>query len=61
MVVPSMPAAIKAEENLSAVLTNRSVGFKTKIIVSEGKSFWEIIKRESADTDLVTGGFKFNP
>ena len=56
MVVPSEEAAKKAEANLSDMLTRMRVGFKFHILVSGGESFWNILNRESADSDLVMMG-----
>lgn len=58
MVVPSKSAADIANNNLTAMLSNMRIGFKTRVIVSKGEIFWDILKRESANSDLVMLGLK---
>lgn len=56
IVVPSEEAAEKAEANLSAMLAKMRVGFQFHILVSKGESFWDILSRESAASDMVMMG-----
>lgn len=56
MVVSSDEAAAKAEANLSAMLARMRVGFQFRILVANGESFWDILYRESAGSDLVMMG-----
>jgi solute carrier family 12 sodium/potassium/chloride transporter 2 len=56
MVVASKEAAEKAEENLASLLLRMRIGFQYKILVSAGESFWDIIRSESANSDLVLIG-----
>lgn len=58
MVVQSEEAAKGARENLTNILTGMRVGFKTQVLVSNGKVFWDILKEESADSDMVMLGLK---
>lgn len=56
MVVPSREAAEKAEENLSSLLSHMRIGFQYQILIAGEESFWDILNRESAGSDLVMMG-----
>lgn len=56
MVVPSEEAAENARKNLSVILAGMRTGFHSHIIVSRGESFWNIMKKESKNTDMVMLG-----
>ena len=56
MAVPTTEAAKKAEENLSAMITKMRTGFRYKVIVLGKQSFWDILQRESVDSDLIMMG-----
>lgn len=58
MVVPTEDAAKGAKSNLTNLLTDMRVGFNTQVIVSKGRVFWEILKEESAASDMVMLGLK---
>ena len=58
MVVPSKSAADITNNNLTTMLSNMRIGFKTHVIVSKGEVFWDILKRESSKSDLVMLGLK---
>jgi len=58
MVVNSDEAAQGASRNLKDRLAGMRVNFNTKVLVSNGKSFWDIINQESAKSDLVMLGLK---
>lgn len=58
MVVPTKEAAKEADENLSRILSKMRVGFKQKIIVSNGRTFWDILKEESQNNTMVMMGLK---
>jgi solute carrier family 12 sodium/potassium/chloride transporter 2 len=56
MVAPSEEAAGNAKENLSAMLSRMRIGFQYHILVAKGENFWDILTRESANSDLVMMG-----
>ena len=58
MVVATDEAALIAQNNLTSMLTNMRVNFNTKVLVLKGENFWNILKRESSDSDLVMLGLK---
>lgn len=58
MVVATQKAATLAESNLNEILTSMRVNFSRSIIVSEGRSFFDILAQESTNTDLVMLGLK---
>ncbi|MFC2096382.1 Na-K-Cl cotransporter [Bacteroidota bacterium] len=58
MVVNSDEAAQGASRNLKNRLSGMRVNFNTKVLVSKGESFWNIINHESANSDLVMLGLK---
>ncbi len=58
MVVPTEEAAKGANANLTNLLADMRVGFNTQVIVSKGRVFWDILKEESADRDMVMLGLK---
>jgi len=58
MAVPSEEAANGARQNLTNILTKMRVGFNTNVLISNGRNFWNILKEESADSDMVMIGLK---
>jgi len=58
MVVKTKEAATGAERNLKEILSGMRVNFNTKVLVSKGQVFWDILKKESANSDLVMLGLK---
>ncbi len=58
MVVPNQKALKDAKNNLNQIITQFRLQFKQKIIVANGESFTDILKRESATKDLVMLGLK---
>ena len=58
MVVQSEEAAKGARENLTNILAGMRVGFKTQVLVSKGRVFWDILKEESKDSNMVMLGLK---
>lgn len=58
MVVSTHEAAVNTQKNLTEMFSKMRVDFKTKVIVSNGDSFWNILKTESSDSDLVMLGLK---
>ena len=56
MVVSTEMAAQGARENLITILNNMRVDFRQKVIVAKKKPFWEIIREESENSDLVMLG-----
>ncbi|MFC2150969.1 Na-K-Cl cotransporter [Bacteroidota bacterium] len=58
MVVKTDEAAHMAQTNLKEMLSSMRVNFNTKVLVSKGESFWNILKHESSNSDLVMLGLK---
>ncbi len=58
MVVATDEAVLIAQNNLTSMLTNMRVNFNIKVLVLKGEIFWNILKRESSDSDLVMLGLK---
>ncbi len=58
MVVATQKAAVETEKNLNRLLTNMRVNFSRTIIVSNGKSFFDILSIQSMNTHLVILGLK---
>ncbi len=58
MVVATDEAALLAQKNLSEMFSKMRVDFNTKVLVSNGDSFWDILKTESSESDLVMLGLK---
>lgn len=58
MVVKSEDAAETAKNNLTQILSSMRVDFHSKVLVSKNESFWNILKVESANSDLVMLGLK---
>jgi solute carrier family 12 sodium/potassium/chloride transporter 2 len=58
MVVPTEEAAQGARKNLTNILASMRIGFKTQVIVSNGRIFWDILNVESANSDMVMLGLK---
>ena len=58
MVVPTEEAAKGARTNLRNVLTGMRVGFDSQVLISNGRNFWDILKEESANCDMVMLGLK---
>jgi len=56
MMVNKEEAAGKARENLTKLLSGMRFQFSTNVLVANGESFWSVLKRESAATDLVMLG-----
>ena len=58
MVVKSEEAAKDTRENLKNILSEMRVGFNTQVIVSNGRIFWDILKEESKNSNMVMLGLK---
>ncbi len=58
MVVKSEEAAENTRENLKNILSEMRVGFTTQVIVSNGRVFWDILKEESKNSNMVMLGLK---
>ena len=58
MVVQTEEAAKGTRENLNNILSGMRVGFNTQVIVSKGRVFWDILKEESNDSNMVMLGLK---
>ncbi len=58
MVVATQKAALETEKNLNQLLAKMRVNFSRTIIVSNGKSFFDILATQSVDTHLVILGLK---
>lgn len=58
MVVQTEEAAKGANTNLINLLKDMRVGFNTQVIVSKGRVFWDILKEESMQSDMVMLGLK---
>ncbi|MDF9796680.1 solute carrier family 12 sodium/potassium/chloride transporter 2 [Catalinimonas alkaloidigena] len=56
MVVSDESAVDKTRKNIDDILHNMRVKFERQVIVSNGRSFWEILKHESDQADLVMLG-----
>ncbi len=58
MVAATNDAANIAQKNLAELLSGMRVNFSTKVLVSKGEIFWDILKKESSSSDLVMLGLK---
>ncbi|MCG8410875.1 MAG: amino acid permease [Bacteroidales bacterium] len=58
MAVPSQEAAIGAHQNLRNILKEMRINFKTQVLVSNGRRFWDILEEESKKSDMVMLGLK---
>jgi hypothetical protein len=58
MAVPTEEAANGARKNLTNILTEMRVGFNTQVLISNGRNFWDILREESAQSDMVMLGLK---
>lgn len=58
MVLPSQEAAKGARENLERIIKEMRVAFDYKVIVSEGRVFWDIFAEESKNSTMVMMGLK---
>jgi amino acid transporter len=58
MAVPTEEAANGARKNLTNILSEMRVGFNTHVLISNGRNFWDILKEESAQSDMVMLGLK---
>lgn len=58
MVVKSEEAAKDTRENLNNILSDMRVGFNSQVIVSNGRVFWDILKEESKESNMVMLGLK---
>lgn len=58
MVVKTDEAAKTAHKNLTELLSGMRIDFHTKVLVAKNQSFWDILKIESANSDLVMLGLK---
>lgn len=58
MVVATEEAVNMAQKNLTEILSGMRIDFNTKVLVSKGDVFWDILKQESATSDLVMLGLK---
>lgn len=59
MVVASEEASQQAKENLTNILSKMRIGFTYHILVSKEENFWDVMARESANSDLVMMGLGF--
>ncbi len=53
MVVPSVDAASGAARNLDALVSASRTGARTEVLVSDNRTFSEILRNSSSDADLV--------
>ena len=58
MVVASEEAANGTRENLKKILLEMRVGFDYEVIVSKGRTFWDILELESQESTMVMMGLK---
>lgn len=58
MVVSREAAAEKANANLQSIVKELRIGAKVEVLVSSGRSFWEILQESSQGADLVFLGMK---
>lgn len=58
MVVSTEEAVDGVRNNLQEILSNIRVDFSHKIIVSNGREFWDILESESHDSTMVMMGLK---
>jgi amino acid transporter len=58
MVVPTEEAAKGARKNLTNILAGMRIDFRTQIIVSNKRIFWDILNEESAKSEMVMLGLK---
>lgn len=58
MAVPTEEAANGARKNLTNILSEMRVGFNTQVLISNGRNFWDILKEESAQSDMIMLGLK---
>lgn len=56
MVMPNESAAVSACRNIEAIVERTRTGAKTEVIVSDGRSFEEILQGSSSGADLVMLG-----
>jgi len=56
MVVPTAAAAGKAHDNLTDVLAQTRTGLRAEVLVSDGRTFGEILHASSAGADLILMG-----
>ncbi len=56
MLVPNEKAAEDARRNLSAVIKKLRTGARLEVIVSNGRSFEEVLQDSSANADLIFMG-----
>ena len=56
MVVGDVNAAAKAHNNLNSIIKNMRVNFKQEVIEQADRSFWDILREESSDADLLMLG-----
>ncbi|WP_262712105.1 APC family permease [Litoribacter populi] len=60
MVVASEEGRVDAQKNLDELFSQMRTGFQYQILVAKNETFWEIQKRESANSDLVMMGLGFS-
>ncbi len=58
MVVATDEAAALTQKNLLEMFSKMRIDFNIKVLVSNGANFWDILKTESAKSDLVMLGLK---
>ena len=58
MAVPTEEAAIGANKNLKKILSEMRVDFQSQVLVLNKENFWDMLKSESANSDLVMLGLK---
>ena len=56
MMVPTEAAAEGTRTNLDKMISTMRVDFQQKIIVSDERPFWEILRQESSQADLIMLG-----
>ena len=53
MVVPTSQAFDGARSNLEEILLSTRTGAQTEVLVSDGRSFWDVLQTSSATADLI--------
>ncbi|MGB3778313.1 MAG: Na-K-Cl cotransporter [Tunicatimonas sp.] len=56
MLVPTAAAAEGTRTNLIGMIDNMRINFEQKIIISDGRPFWDVLHEESDQADLVMLG-----
>lgn len=56
MVVPNKEAYEGAKDNLDKIFEGMRTGFDYQILISNGENFWDIMSKESKDSDMILMG-----